>query len=260
MKKVFADSVRSHRCGGAARCGAGEAARHSCPASRDQRPSRAPRPEHSGSIQVVAAIPSGTMPGPDRLDAKTVPAGGIAYLATHIKSMRRRHPHSFTFGPATIGASPLVTSGLAPIMSPAPTVNEWGCRHPLDMRGQIRDPAGRDGLLRPAGLHPGIVPDGIAATDLDAAGSVRGEVPVKVVDREQLDMSVGPLRRRRSGQRRHNDESEQSREDLLHRFPLLCPSRLPAADAVSPGILAEQATPSGSVHCVAGLLSRACPG
>ena len=56
-------------------------------------------PNTPGSIQVGCC-------NPVRNDAraqtgwtqKTVPAGGIAYLATHIKSMRRRHPHSFTVG------------------------------------------------------------------------------------------------------------------------------------------------------------------
>jgi 5'-nucleotidase len=43
---------------------------------------------------------------------KTVPAGGIAYLATHIKQLRRANPNTITVGAGDlIGASPLV-SGL----------------------------------------------------------------------------------------------------------------------------------------------------
>ena len=42
---------------------------------------------------------------------KTVPAGGIAYLATHIKALRATNPNTITVGAGDmIGASPLVSA------------------------------------------------------------------------------------------------------------------------------------------------------
>src|SRR3954447_27023052 len=69
-------------------------------------------PNTPGTIQVGCCNPvfnsSGTQTG---WTQKTVPAGGIAYLATHIKALRRGHPNTFTVGAGDlIGASPLVSA------------------------------------------------------------------------------------------------------------------------------------------------------
>ena len=69
-------------------------------------------PNTPGTIQVGCCNPvisNGVQTG---WTQKTVPAGGIAYLATHIKSLRRTNPNTITVGAGDlIGASPLV-SGL----------------------------------------------------------------------------------------------------------------------------------------------------
>src|SRR5215211_4507421 len=69
-------------------------------------------PNTPGTIQVGCCNPvvnsSGVQTG---WTQKTVPAGGIAYLATHIKSLRATNPHTFTVGAGDmIGASPLVSA------------------------------------------------------------------------------------------------------------------------------------------------------
>jgi 5'-nucleotidase len=70
------------------------------------------QPTTPGSIQVGCCNPvfrDGTQTG---WTQKTVAAGGIAYLATHIKDLRKTNPNTITVGAGDlIGASPLV-SGL----------------------------------------------------------------------------------------------------------------------------------------------------
>jgi 5'-nucleotidase len=68
-------------------------------------------PNTPGSIQVGCCNPvtqGGVQVG---WTQKTVPAGGIAYLATHIKSLRSMNPNTITVGAGDlIGASPLVSA------------------------------------------------------------------------------------------------------------------------------------------------------
>src|SRR3954466_8711511 len=69
-------------------------------------------PNTPGSIQVGCCNPvnnsSGVQTG---WTQKTVPAGGLAYLATHIKRLRAQNPKTFTVGAGDmIGASPLVSA------------------------------------------------------------------------------------------------------------------------------------------------------
>src|SRR5215218_498332 len=69
-------------------------------------------PNTPGTIQVGCCNPvvnsSGVQTG---WTQKTVPAGGIAYLATHIKSLRATNPNTITVGAGDmIGASPLVSA------------------------------------------------------------------------------------------------------------------------------------------------------
>ena len=69
-------------------------------------------PNTPGSIQIGCCNPvnnsSGVQTG---WTQKTVPAGGIAYLATHIKALRARNANTFTVGAGDmIGASPLVSA------------------------------------------------------------------------------------------------------------------------------------------------------
>jgi 5'-nucleotidase len=69
-------------------------------------------PNTPGTIQVGCCNPvvnsSGVQTG---WTQKTVPAGGIAYLATRIKSLRAAHPNTITVGAGDlIGASPLVSA------------------------------------------------------------------------------------------------------------------------------------------------------
>ena len=69
-------------------------------------------PNTPGSIQVGCCNPvdepTGVQTG---WTQKTVPAGGIAYLATHIKSLRGTNPNTITVGAGDmIGASPLVSA------------------------------------------------------------------------------------------------------------------------------------------------------
>ena len=57
--------------------------------------------------------PVTTRPGATSWAQKTVPAGGIEYLATHIKSLRRPNSNTITVGAGDlIGASPLVSGTL----------------------------------------------------------------------------------------------------------------------------------------------------
>ena len=70
------------------------------------------QPTTPGTIQVGCCNPvfnsSGVQTG---WTQKTVPAGGIAYLATHIKSLRATNPNTITVGAGDmIGASPLVSA------------------------------------------------------------------------------------------------------------------------------------------------------
>jgi 5'-nucleotidase len=68
-------------------------------------------PNTPGTIQVGCCNPvvsGGVQTG---WTQKTVPAGGIAYLATHIKALRSRNANSLTVGAGDlIGASPLVSA------------------------------------------------------------------------------------------------------------------------------------------------------
>ena len=69
-------------------------------------------PNTPGTIQIGCCNPvfnsSGVQTG---WTQKTVPAGGIAYLATHIKTLRATNPNTITVGAGDlIGASPLVSA------------------------------------------------------------------------------------------------------------------------------------------------------
>jgi 5'-nucleotidase len=68
-------------------------------------------PNTPGTIQVGCCNPvisGGVQTG---WTQKTVPAGGIAYLATHIKALRQQTPNTITVGAGDlIGASPLVSA------------------------------------------------------------------------------------------------------------------------------------------------------
>src|SRR5215203_1547452 len=69
-------------------------------------------PNTPGTIQVGCCNPvlnsSGVQTG---WTQKTVPAGGIAYLATHIKALRATNPNTITVGAGDmIGASPLASA------------------------------------------------------------------------------------------------------------------------------------------------------
>jgi 5'-nucleotidase len=64
-------------------------------------------PNTPGSIQTGCCVKNAT----GAWTQTTVPAGGIAYLATHIKTLRAQHRNSFTVGAGDmIGASPLVSA------------------------------------------------------------------------------------------------------------------------------------------------------
>ena len=70
------------------------------------------QPNTPGTIQVGCCNPvnntSGVQTG---WTQKTVPAGGISYLATHIKQLRAQNKNTFTVGAGDmIGASPLVSA------------------------------------------------------------------------------------------------------------------------------------------------------
>jgi 5'-nucleotidase len=70
------------------------------------------QPNTPGTIQIGCCNPvrnaSGVQTG---WTQKTVPAGGIAYLATHIKQLRATNPNTITVGAGDlIGASPLVSA------------------------------------------------------------------------------------------------------------------------------------------------------
>jgi 5'-nucleotidase len=70
------------------------------------------QPNTPGSIQVGCCNPVRNTAGVQTGWApRTVPAGGIAYLATHIKDLRKNHPNTITVGAGDlIGASPLVSA------------------------------------------------------------------------------------------------------------------------------------------------------
>jgi 5'-nucleotidase len=64
-------------------------------------------PDTPGSIQTGCCVKNAQ----GNWTQTTVPAGGIAYLATHIKDLRAGHRHSFSVGAGDmIGASPLVSA------------------------------------------------------------------------------------------------------------------------------------------------------
>src|SRR5215207_2119949 len=64
-----------------------------------------------GSIQVGCCNPVLTGGVQTGWTQKTVPAGGVAYLATHIKALRATNPKTITVGAGDlIGASPLVSA------------------------------------------------------------------------------------------------------------------------------------------------------
>jgi 5'-nucleotidase len=69
-------------------------------------------PNTPGTIQIGCCNPVMSGDVQTGWTQKTVPAGGIAYLATHIKALRQTNPNTITVGAGDlIGASPLV-SGL----------------------------------------------------------------------------------------------------------------------------------------------------
>jgi 5'-nucleotidase len=87
-------------------------------------------PDTPGSIQ-VACCRMVTNSGVTTWTQNTVAAGGVAYLATHIKSLREGHPNTLTVGAGDmIGASPLV-SGLFHDEPAIEALNEIG----LDVTG-----------------------------------------------------------------------------------------------------------------------------
>ena len=69
-------------------------------------------PNTPGTIQTGCCIPVRNSAGVQTgWTQNTVPAGGIAYLATHIKTLRNDHPNTLTVGAGDlIGASPLVSA------------------------------------------------------------------------------------------------------------------------------------------------------
>jgi len=68
-------------------------------------------PNTPGTIQVGCCNPVITNGVQTGWTQKTVPAGGIAYLATHIKALRATNPNTITVGAGDlIGASPLVSA------------------------------------------------------------------------------------------------------------------------------------------------------
>ncbi len=71
-------------------------------------------PGTPGSVQTGCCNPvfnTATPPVQTGWTQKSVPAGGLAYLATHIKRLRAGHPNSFSVGAGDmIGASPLVSA------------------------------------------------------------------------------------------------------------------------------------------------------
>jgi 5'-nucleotidase len=68
-------------------------------------------PNTPGSIQVGCCNPVFTSGVQTGWTQKVVPAGGIAYLATHIKALRATNPNTITVGAGDlIGASPLVSA------------------------------------------------------------------------------------------------------------------------------------------------------
>ena len=68
-------------------------------------------PDTPGTIQTGCCREVTAANGTKSWSQFTVPAGGIAYLATHIKSLRAQNPNTFTVGAGDmIGASPLVSA------------------------------------------------------------------------------------------------------------------------------------------------------
>jgi 5'-nucleotidase len=68
-------------------------------------------PNTPGTIQVGCCNPVTSGGVQTGWTQKTVPAGGIAYLATHIKALRATNPNTITVGAGDlIGASPLVSA------------------------------------------------------------------------------------------------------------------------------------------------------
>jgi 5'-nucleotidase len=69
------------------------------------------QPNTPGTIQVGCCNPVNTNGVQTGWTQKTVPAGGISYLATHIKQLRAQNKNTFTVGAGDmIGASPLVSA------------------------------------------------------------------------------------------------------------------------------------------------------
>ena len=69
-------------------------------------------PNTPGTIQIGCCVPARNASGVQTgWTQRTVPAGGIAYLAAHIKSLRATNPNTLTVGAGDmIGASPLVSA------------------------------------------------------------------------------------------------------------------------------------------------------
>ena len=69
-------------------------------------------PNTPGTIQTGCCVPARNSAGVQTgWTQRTVPAGGISYLATHIEALRQGHPNTLTVGAGDmIGASPLVSA------------------------------------------------------------------------------------------------------------------------------------------------------
>src|SRR5215213_2523882 len=69
-------------------------------------------PDTPGTIQVGCCdVATNATTGVKSWTQKTVKAGGIGYLATHIKNLRAQNPNTITVGAGDmIGASPLVSA------------------------------------------------------------------------------------------------------------------------------------------------------
>jgi hypothetical protein len=104
----------------------------------------------------------------------------------------------------------------------------------LDVGGQVGDAACRHRLLGPPGLHAGRVEHGVAATDLDRSRRVRREMPVQVVDGQQLHMGlVRRLCGGRARQRQRRHQHARCDKAPLHFSPLRSAScRSPTATGV----------------------------
>jgi 5'-nucleotidase len=103
-------------------------------------------PNTPGTIQVGCCNPVFTSGVQTGWTQKTVPAGGIAYLAAHMKSLRATNPNTITVGAGDmIGASPLVSA----LFHDEPTIEALnGMRLQVTGVGNHEFDEGVDELLR----------------------------------------------------------------------------------------------------------------